>query len=315
MRALVTGISGFAGSHLAEHLLSKRDNVYGLVRPDEDLTNLSSFLDHITLKKGDLTDQNSMNRVLAEVEPDIIFHLAAEASAHKSFQQPLLFFEINVLGTVRLFEAIKTNKLSPRTVLVTSSEIYGYVTPQEIPISEGTPFRPESPYAVTKVSVHYLGYQYFHNYGLQIVEARAFNHIGPRQALGFVVPDFCAQISDIVASGKEALVRVGNLEERRDFVDVRDVVRAYRMLAERGTAGAAYNICSGKSHKIRTVLEYLIEISGEKIKIEIDPQKMRPARMPEIRGNNHKIVDEIGWQPLYNLKKSLGEILSTWTKR
>jgi len=315
MKALITGISGFGGSHLTEELLSCNYTVFGMVRPDEDLTNIYHLQSDLKLEIGDLKDGDSLKTIMSSVKPDMVFHLAAEASAHKSFEEPLHFFEINVMGTIRLLQAIRDLDPFPRVVLVTSSEIYGYVTPEEIPISEEQKFRPESPYAVSKVTVAYLGRQFFRNFNIPIIEARAFNHIGPRQTRGFVVPDFCEQIAKIKMGYKEPVIEVGNLSEKRDFVDVKDVVRAYRMIAERGIPGEGYNISSNKSVDIETLLKTLIAFSDKKISVVQDPNKMRPSRMPEIRGDNSKIKNELGWEPTINLNSSLAKSLEYWQKR
>lgn len=309
MKCFITGISGFAGSHLAEFLISKGYNVNGFIRPNENLANLNNVIDNISLKIGDLCDRDSLFKSLLQVQPKYIFHLAGEASAHKSFQFPNLFYEINVIGTVNLLEAVIKAKINPRIILVTSSEIYGFVKPEQMPLKETTSFHPDSPYAVSKVTLHYLANQYYRNYNLDIVEARAFNHIGPRQLPGFVVPDFCKQIAQIIQGKKKPAIYVGKLDDKRDFVDVHDMVRAYYMLALKAIPPQAYNICSGKSVAINHILNELIRIAGIPVKIIKDPQKMRPSIMPEIRGDNSKIIEEIGWQPKITLEESLTKSL------
>lgn len=312
MKCLITGISGFAGSHLAERLLADDWSVYGLVRPDEFLGHLEPIRDRISLLLGDLTQPDSLDAIIAGTAFDVIFHLAGESSAHKSFHQPVLFFEVNVLGTVKLLEAVRKTGSKARIVLVTSSEIYGLVLPEHLPVTEETCFKPESPYAVSKVTVHYLGYQYFHNFGIPIIEARAFNHIGPRQSLGFVVPDFSAQLARIRLRLADPVITVGNLASKRDFVDVRDVVRAYHLLAMHGHPGQAYNICSGIAVSIREILERLIRIAACPVTVVQEPSKMRPSRMPEIRGSNARIAAAIDWRPQVSLDQSLTATLDYW---
>jgi len=315
MRVFITGICGFAGSHLAELCLKEGCHVSGLVKPAEDTSHLENVKNDIHLYEADLTDKQTLMVIFKNLGVDAVFHLAAETSAHKSFHFPEAFFTVNVLGTINLLEAIRGAGISPRILLVTSSEIYGFVTPDQLPINERASFHPESPYAVSKITVHFLGKQYFRNYGLPIIEARAFNHIGPRQAKGFVVPDFCSQIADIRREKQEPVIRVGNLTEKRDFLDVRDVVKAYKMLVTGGSVGSAYNICSGFSISVNTVLDTLIKLSGTTISIEHDPLKMRPSRMPDIRGDNNKIRQTIDWKPAYHLETSLTDTLNYWLNR
>ncbi|MBN2382302.1 GDP-mannose 4,6-dehydratase [bacterium] len=314
MDVLITGISGFAGSHLTELLLQEGYTVFGLIRPGENVTNLQSCLDKIHLVYGDITDRASLDAIMNRHSFGSIFHLAGEASAQKSFSAPELFYMVNILGTINLLEAVRHVQMHPRILLITSSEIYGFVQADQLPLQENTRFHPESPYAVSKTTVHFLGKQYYRNYGMQIIEARAFNHIGPRQALGFVVPDFCSQIAAIINTRREPVLSVGNLDDKRDFVDVRDVVRAYKMLSECGTPGSAYNICSGQSVAIRTILDNLIALSGEPITVFPDSTKMRPSRMPEIVGDNTKIQSEMNWLPKLSLVQSLADTLQYWRK-
>lgn len=315
MNIFITGISGFGGSHLTELLLRKDHRIYGFVRPEENLENISHVLDDVTLLYGDLLDEGSIFHAIEECHPDIVFHLAAEASAHKSFIVPIQFIDINVSGTVRLLESIRKSKATPRIVLVTSSEIYGLIQPEELPVDETAPFRPESPYAVTKVTVSFLAYQYYRNYGLAIIEARAFNHIGPRQALGFVVPDFCSQVAEIELDKRKAEISVGDLKDKRDFTDVRDVVEAYYLLAMKGEPGQAYNICSGESYKIEEILNKIINLSSRRITVVRDQQKVRPSKMPEMKGTHKKLVTKTGWQRKYSLDESIGDTFLYFKKR
>ena len=312
MKSLITGVTGFGGSHLAEHLLSAGDEVHGIARSLDRKENIASVAGKIVFEQVDLIDREAIDALLRTVQPEVIYHLAGEASAARSLQNPQETVRQNVIGTVNLLESARRLARPPRIVLVTSSEMYGNVRLEDIPLTEASPLRPLHAYALSKVVLHYLGRMYHATFGLPIIEARAFNHIGPRQSAGFVVPDFARQIAEIAAGKQEPVVRVGNLEDERDFTDVRDVARAYRLIGVQGRVGEVYHICSGRSWKIRSVLETLIASTGVRVEVVVDPAKLRPSKMPVIRGSFEKLDRELSWKPEIPIEKSLGDTLQYW---
>jgi len=312
LKVLVTGITGFAGSHLAEFLLLKGYTLFGISRPLEETKNLSGFEDKIQLHQVDLLDSETIERIIAKVNPDVAYHLAGEASVHQSMGKPVDTIQVNVIGTVNLLEAARRLARKPRVLLVTSGEVYGSVRLDELPVTEDSPLRPLHPYATSKVAVHYLGYEYYNAHHIPIVEARAFNHVGPRQRLGFVVPDFAKQLAEIILSRRGNEIKVGDLSVKRDFVDVRDVVRAYWLLTEKGKPGEVYNVCSGNSYSIQTILHMLISLSGAQVSVTVEKEKLRSSSIPVMRGSYEKIHRELGWSPEIPLEQSLNDTLEYW---
>lgn len=313
-KVLITGITGFAGSFLAEHLVENTDyKVIGTFHSEESLKNVASIKDKLDLVKIDLTQKDAVESLVTSKKPDMIFHLAAMASVGASFKDPVGTFHNNVDSEISLFEALKNqNLLNTKVMIISSAEIYGHVMPEDLPINENTQLRPANPYAVSKVTQDLLGLQYFLNYKMPIIRVRPFNHIGPRQALGFVVADFAHQVADIEKGKQEPVIRVGNLEAKRDFTDVRDMVRAYALLMEKGESGEAYNIGSGTSHEIQEILDKLLKLSSVKITTETDPAKLRPSDIPEIAADNTKITTSTGWRPEIYLETTLKDTLDYW---
>lgn len=312
MKALITGITGFVGSYLAENLVvSGRYEVSGTHMSD-DFINVSSIKDKLDLHKIDLQNKEAVNDLIEKVNPDVIFHLAAFTSPAKSFDDPSGVITNNVTIQINLLEAVKKTQISPKILIVSSAEIYGMVAPSDIPINERVPFNPVNPYAVSKVAQDRLGYQYSVSDKLNIIIARPQNNIGPRQAPGFVVADFAKQIADIEKGRAEPVIKVGNLSAKRDFTDVRDIVRAYVDLIEKGEKGEAYNLGSGKSIKIEDILNKLLSFSEKEIKVEVDPAKIRPVDVPEIFCDNSKIAQATGWQPEIDIDTTLEETLEYW---
>lgn len=315
MKSLVTGVTGFGGSHLAEHLLETGDTLLGIARGKSRIGHLRAAIDRMEFREVDILDAAAVGSVIREFAPDVIYHLAGEASAARSLRNPQETLRNNILGTVNLLEAARAMGQAPRVVLVTSSEMYGLVQPNELPLTERSPLRPAHPYGLSKVTVHYLGQMYHRTYGLPVVEARAFNHVGPRQSTGFVVPDFAQQIAEIAAGCREAVVKVGNLQDERDFTDVRDVARAYGLIGRRGTSGEVYQICSGKAHRIRWILDRLIAESGVDVRVVEDPARLRPSKMPLIKGSFEKLRKDLGWEPEIPIETSLRDTLAWWREQ
>jgi GDP-4-dehydro-6-deoxy-D-mannose reductase len=314
MKVLVTGIAGFVGSHLAELLLKKEDEVFGICLACESLKNIREIKKDLHLTNCDMTDFNQLSKVVKRINPDEIYHLAALSSVGKSFGNPLDTIETNVRGTLYLLEILRNRRKEVRILIVGSSDMYGIVKPKDIPIAEEKPLLPISPYGTSKAMCDLLAYQYFKSYGVRTIRVRAFNHTGPRQGIGFVVPDFASQIAKIEAGILPPVMKVGNLSSKRDISDVRDIVRGYQLLMKKGKAGEAYNICSGKAYSIKNVLKVLISLSKKKIRVRIDEKKNRPTEIPVLVGDNSKIKRATGWKPEISIEKTLEDTLNFWRR-
>lgn len=313
MQIFVTGATGFAGSHLLDQLLAQGHSVTALMHA---ATSHQSMPDHprLTAVTGDLLDPESLKTAVTSVKPDVIYHLAGQAYPALSWNKPALTLAINTGGVANLLDAAVAAG-RPRVVIVTSAEIYGFVSQAELPLTEQSAPQPRHPYGVSKWAAGMLTAVYWQRYQLPVVEARPFNHIGPRQALGFVVPDFASQLAAIKLGRQPAKIAVGNLDAQRDFSDVRDVVRAYIALAERGQPGEAYLICSGQPVSIHYLLNTLIEAAGISVEVSYDPARMRPSDTPCLYGSYAKIKRDTGWQPEIHLRQALNDALADWLDR
>ena len=312
-RALITGISGFVGSHLAEYLLEKGMEVYGTIRWRSKLDNIAHIKDKLKLIETDIRDAHSMQKTIDEAEPDYVFHLAAQSFIPTSWRAPSETVSTNVLGTLNLLEAIKDSKTDPRILVAGSSEEYGMVLPEEIPIKETNPLRPLSPYAVSKVATDMLGYQYHQSYGLKIVRTRAFNHTGPRRGEPFVTSNFAKQVAEIEKGIKKPIIHVGNLDAKRDFTDVRDMVKAYYLAVQICTLGEVYNICSGQAMTIQYVLNVLLDLSDvEVIEQKYDPDRMRPSDVAILKCDCSKFKEQTGWIPTFMFRTTMQDLLDYW---
>lgn len=317
MRVLITGVTGFAGSHLADYILANHPDadIVGLIRWRSRMENVLHIQDKITLAEADLKDIVSLKKCLAEVEPDRIFHLAAQSFVPTSWKCPAETFNINAIGQINLFEAILSLKLSPKIHVAGSSEEYGFVHPDEMPMKETNPLRPLSPYAVSKVAQDLLAYQYFRSYGLKTVRTRGFNHTGPRRGEVFICSNFARQIVEIEKKKREPVIFVGNLEAKRDFTDVRDTVRAYWLCLEKGEVGDVYNIGTGKAYSMKEVLDMLLSFSNLNIKVEVDPERLRPSDVPILLPDCTKFMKKTGWKPEIPFAQSLKDLLQYWRER
>jgi GDP-4-dehydro-6-deoxy-D-mannose reductase len=315
MKTLITGVSGFVGSHLAEFLLGKNEEVFGTIRWRSRMDNIEEIKDEISLHECDMKDAVAIRELIEKIRPDSIYHLAAQSYVKASWSSPAETFMINVIGALNLFEAVRAAKLSPKILLAGSSEEYGFVKNEELPIKETNQLRPLSPYAVSKISQDMLGYQYFKSYGIKIIRTRAFNLTGPRRGDVFADSNFAKQIVMIEKKKKEPKIEVGNLNAYRDFTDVRDVVRAYWLALNKCDPGEVYNISSGQAVCIKDILEKLIKISGVKVEIVQDPQRIRPSDEPIIQGDNSKFREKTGWRPEISLDNSLKDLLNYWRER
>jgi GDP-4-dehydro-6-deoxy-D-mannose reductase len=316
MRVLITGITGFVGSYMAEHALSHGAEVFGTRRGQSTAENIEHLRGRITLIQSDLRDDASVRSLIARSSPDYVVHLAAQSVVGASWQVPAETLANNILSQVNLLEAIRPLAVPPRFLCVGSSEEYGMVYEEELPIRETNPLRPLSPYAVSKVTQDVMGYQYFKSYGLPIVRTRAFSHEGPRRGDVFMTSNFAKQVAEIEAGLREPVVRVGDLKPRRDFSDVRDVVRGYWLLLERGEPGEVYNLCSGRPWSIQQVLELLIGASTVKgIAVEVDPERLRPSDVMILEGDPSKIEKATGWKVTIPFERTLSELLDYWRER
>jgi GDP-4-dehydro-6-deoxy-D-mannose reductase len=316
MRVLITGITGFVGSHMAEFALARGAQVFGASRWRSNTQHIEHLRSRITLIESDLRDASSVRQLVEKVAPDCVIHLAAQSFVGTSWQAPTETFTTNVLSQMHLLEAIRDLKLSPRFLAAGSSEEYGLVHEDELPIRETNPLRPLSPYAVSKIAQDMMGYQYFKSYGLPIVRTRAFNHTGPRRGDVFVESTFARQIAEIEAGACEPVLFVGDLKPRRDYSDVRDIVRGYWLLAERGEPGEVYNLCSGRALAIREVLDYLLgaaRVPG--IRVQPDPARFRPSDVMVLQGDPSKAERATGWRVEIPVERTLSDLLEYWRAR
>jgi GDP-4-dehydro-6-deoxy-D-mannose reductase len=315
MKVLITGITGFAGSHLAEFLLSKKYEVHGIERWRSKTENIDSFKDKLVLHECDIKDSHSVKKVIESVMPEKIFHLAAQSFVPTSWNAPSETITTNVIGELNIFEAVKELKINPWIQIACSSEEYGMVYENEVPIKETNPLRPLSPYGVSKVAQDLLGYQYHQSHNLNIVRTRTFNHEGPRRGDVFVTSNFAKQIAEIEKKKKSPVLYVGNLDARRDYTDVRDIVRAYWLATEKCVAGEVYNICSGRDWKIKDMLNYLLSLSKIKVEVKQEPGRMRPSDVQILLGDGTKFMKQTGWKPEIPFEKTLEDLLNYWRER
>jgi GDP-4-dehydro-6-deoxy-D-mannose reductase len=316
MRVLITGITGFVGSHMAEYALAKGAQVFGSTRWRSKTENIEHLRSKVTFIESDLRDLSSVRALLETSVPDYIVHLAAQSFVGVSWHAPAETLTTNIISQVNLLEALRGLKMSPRFLAVGSSEEYGLVLEDELPIKETNPLRPLSPYAVSKVTQDMMAYQYFKSYGLPIIRSRAFNHEGPRRGDVFVTSNFARQVAEIEAGLREPVVYVGDLTPRRDYSDVRDIVRGYWLLLERGEPGEVYNLCSGRSWPIQAVLDFVLKLSTVKgIGVKIDPARLRPSDVMVLEGDPSKMHKATGWKAEIPFERTLTELLDYWRQR
>lgn len=320
MRILITGITGFVGSHLAEYCPQKpKIRVYGTVLSHhlgDELKRIEHIKDKIELFECDLTNRVAAARVLEKSKPNIIFHLAAQSFVPTSWKSPEDTLFNNIIAELNLLEVIREIKLDPVIVIACSSEEYGLVFRKELPIKETNPLRPLSPYAVSKVAQEKLAFQYHQSYGLKTVLTRFFNTEGPGRGQDFVISNFAKQIAEIEKGKREPIIWVGNLEAKRDFTDVRDMVRAYWLAAKKCKFGEPYNVCSGNARSIKSVLNLLLSLAKVKnIKVKQDPERIRPSDVPILLGDYSKFKKQTGWEPKIPFKKTAEDLLNYWRER
>jgi GDP-4-dehydro-6-deoxy-D-mannose reductase len=312
---LVTGIGGFVGGHLVElHRAEHPDEgIAGIVRPGKPVP--EHLREGVRLLEADLEDAAAVEAAVAAVRPDSIIHLAGQSSVHESWTNPAATLRTNVIGLLNVFEAVRRRRLEPRVLVVGSAEEYGAVDPDAPPLEEDAPLRPLSPYAVSKVAQGYLALQYALARDLPVVRTRTFPHTGPGRGEAFAESSFARQIAEVEAGRRRPVLAVGNLDAVRDFTDVRDVVRAYRALLDRGTPGEVYNVCSGRGCSIGDVLRSLLEIAGAQVELQVDRERLRPSDLPSLVGDPRKVREATGWEPRIPLETTLRDLLDHWRER
>ena len=343
MRVLITGITGMAGSFLAEYLADSHPDVeaFGTFRWRSKLDNLQDLrrrgklnvLDEgqrvtseaqlrdmvkpgqVTVVDCELQDASAVRHVIRSVRPDRIFHLAAQSFVPTSWTAPAATLTNNTIGQVNILEAVHEEGLDPVIHIAGSSEEYGLVREDEVPIKESNPLRPLSPYAVSKVTQEVLAVQYFHSYGLKTIVTRGFNHTGPRRGQVFVTSSFAKQIAQIEAGLQEPIIWVGDLESKRDWTDSRDMVRAYWLAAEKGEPGAVYNVGRGECMSVGEMLQTLLRHTKVEIAVKQHPTRMRPSDVRLLWADNTKFVQQTGWQPEIPFEKTMADLLDYWRER
>jgi len=317
MRAFVTGLDGFAGQWLARELVEAGFELAGGSRVDLPSYSILSKAEAAQLRwfAFELTDRPSIEKALRASNPDAIFHLAAQASVSESIVDPVATYETNVVGTAMLLESVATVAKSATVVCVGSADAYGTVKHEELPLTETAKLRPNNPYAASKTAAESIAMQYARSAQLNVIATRSFNHTGPGQRPAFAVPAFAKQIADIAKGSAPPVLHVGNLDARRDLSDVRDVVRAYRLLAQRGESGVAYNVCSGTSVSMRSIVDALVRSAGVEVSIEIDPGRLRPSDTPDIVGDNRRLRERTGWSQQIPLDQTLLDVYEWYAKR
>ena len=314
MRALITGAGGFVGKHLCTYLLAHTDwELMGTVYPQP--VDDQSPDPRLRLRYADLRDPENVQALVGEVQPDYIFHLAAQSFVPTSFADPWDTLENNIRAELNLLEAVRRSGRTVGFLVIGSNEEYGAPEPEELPQTEENPLRPNNPYAVSKVAQDFLGLQYHLAYGLPVVRVRPFNHTGPGQSPRFVVPAFASQIARIEAGLQEPVMKVGNLDAARDFTDVRDIVRAYYLAATRGEPGEVYNLASGRPQSVRGLLEILLSYARVEIKVERDPDRYRPVDVPVVYGSAEKFHRLTGWAPQIPFEQTLRDVLEYWREQ
>ncbi len=314
MRILITGITGFVGSHLAEYILNLNEGheVYGICRWRSPKDNLEKIYNKVTLLDADLCDLGALIRHFKMVKPDIIFHLAAQSYVLTSFNSPVQTLWSNVIGTTNVLEAVRITEIDPVIHICSSSEVYGQVSEADVPIRETCPFRPASPYAVSKVGEDMVAFQYWISYGIKTIRTRMFTHTGPRRGDVFAMSFFAKQVAAAELGLQEPVVNVGNLKSVRTFCDVRDAVRAYWILVNKCKPGEVYNIGGKQTMTIGESLDILLSYSKTKFEVRVDPKLLRPSDVTLQIPCIDKFRDETGWEPVIPFEKTLKDILDYW---
>jgi len=312
-KALITGITGMAGSHLADYLLTVGDvKVFGAKRWRSREDNISQIKDSVTFYDCDLRDYKNVLETINKVKPDYIFHLAAQSFVPTSWESPAATIKDNAEMQVNVFEAVRELGIDPVIQIALSSEEYGLVLPDEVPMNEDNPLRPLSPYAVSKVTQDMMGYQYHQSYGLKVIRTRTFNHEGPRRGDVFVTSNFAKQIAEIETGKKKPIIEVGNLEAKRDWTDVRDIARAYWLAVNKCKPGDVYVLASGETRTVQEMLDTLLGFSDVNVEVKQDPKRMRPSDVEVLWGDYSKFNKATGWKPSIPFEKMMEDLLNYW---
>lgn len=294
-KVLMVGGTGFVGRHLEQYFLS-------------------NYAVTATGRNTDIRDEDQIKALVARTAPDIVINLASITTVSESFENPRNTYKIGFWGTLNLLQSLKEIGFKGRMLQVGSSEVYGFPLPEQLPISETEPLRPMSPYAVNKAAIEALCYQWSQTESFEVLMTRSFTHIGPGQSDRFAVSSFAKQIAEIKSSHREPVLHVGDLEATRDYTDVRDVVRAYDLIIQKGMNGGIYNVCSGKERPTKLMLERLIEISGVSVSVSQDMSRVRASEQRRVCGNNEKLIRDTGWHQGISLDTTLTDILSYWER-
>ena len=310
MRALVTGVSGFVGGHLAEHLVAEGDLVVGLSASGKWPPELVHLSKTVRIEPFNLLEhsETELADLITRKQPEVIYHLAAQSNPQESLLDPRGTWTLNLGGSLNLLEAVRSSGQKPRVILVGSGVCYGNPAPAFIPVKEDCPLRPNNPYAASKAAVDLLGIQHFLTNSTDVMMVRPFNHAGPRQSPRYVLAGLAIQVAEVEKGHREYL-EVGNLDVIRDFIDVRDVVRAYRLLGQQGQPGEIYNLGSGQGTRIASALEYLCSQAKTTIPVRVDAARVRPVDQPLLVADISKIKSAIGWEPRYTIEQTLRDML------
>ena len=313
MRVLITGVTGFVGPYLAAELAAEPDvELFGMALDAGGPQAAGRLPAGITILLGDVTDDGSIRDALEGARPDVVFHLAGASSGAAAWHRPVACYEVNAVGTLRLLEGIRRLGLAATTIVASSGEVYGSADDEAHPLTEDSPLRPLSPYAASKASQDLVAAQYPRAYGMRVIRLRLFNHTGPRHPEQFVASSFARQIARIERGLQEPVLEVGNLDARRDFVDVRDVARAYRLAVRSDVTGDVFNVCSGRAVSIRRILELLLGLARCEVVVHPDPERMRPADIPLLIGDPRRFREATGWVPEIPLEQTLSDLLDWW---
>ncbi|MAF26359.1 MAG: GDP-mannose 4,6-dehydratase [Gemmatimonadota bacterium] len=308
MRVLILGATGFVGRHLLTECASHGDALGGTFCPGEPIPAREGVSWHLM----DLLDSDSIRDALSAFRPEGIVHLAGQANVALAAKDPVGSFRVNAEGTVRVLEGVREVCPGVRVVAVTSAEVYGEVPAADLPVTEARPPVPRSAYGLSKAAADLAAAQAAAGWGLDVVRMRPFNHVGPGQRRGFVAPDFASQVAGIERAEAPPVLRVGNLSARRDFTDVRDIVKAYRVALERGASGSVYNLCSGRSVPVEQIVQLLMEAASVPITMETDPARFRPVDVPEFLGDPTRARDDLSWEAVIPLEQSISDVLEEW---
>lgn len=316
MRVFITGITGPVGSSLADYLLTLPDvELHAFKRWRSDPRPIEHLVGRVRFHEGDIEDAFSIDRAVERAQPERIYHLAAQSYPSESWDAPVATLRANVEGTINLLEAARRHCPEARIHIAGSSAQYGWIRPDEVPITETRSMRPLSPYGVSKVAAELSGLQYFESYGLPVIVTRSFNHVGPRQGDRCSIQTFCQQMALVELERQEPVIRVGNLEARRDFTHTTDVARALWLLLDKGTPGEVYNLCSGRATRIGDILDLVVAQGRVPVELQVDPARLRPADEPILMGDNAKLRAATGWEPQIDMARIVGELLEYWRRR